>query len=364
MSFAEFFGNAEVVRRLRDMLARERFPHAVILAGPEGAGKYTLALKLARAMNCLQPVQNDGLPDYCGSCSNCRRIGEAEDLDARFAEAVDVREGMRDTDKRETRILVQTHPDVLVIPPDPPQMMIKVDQVRHVIGTVRYKPQEGSRRVFIFTNSVFIKEAANSLLKVLEEPPDFATIFLLTRNPGELLPTIRSRCITFTLAQLSVQEIEQYLAGQRPEWNVRQRQLAARISGGAIGRARSVDLEGYITSRKDALALLHSALQPDDHSPLFRTTETYKASGEGKEKTDHLVAALYSLLKDLLALISGAPELVRNTDITVELKTLASNINFQWITHATRQLGQFQNGMRRNALRPVALDAFALSLER
>jgi len=364
MSFTDFHGNSDVVRRLREMLARDRFPHAVILAGPEGAGKYTLALKLARAMNCLHPTQNDGLPDYCGSCSNCRRIGQSEDLDARCAEAVEAREGMRDTDKRETRILVQTHPDVLVIPPDPPQMMIKVDQVRHVIGTVRYKPQEARRRVFIFTNSVFIKEAANSLLKVLEEPPDFATIFLLARNPGELLPTIRSRCVSFALAQLSIQEIEQYLASQRPEWNVRQRQLAARISGGAIGRARSVDLEAYVTSRKDALALLHSALQSSDHSPLFRTTETYKGGAEGKEKTDQLLAALYSLLKDLLSLVSGAPELLRNTDIAPELKTLASSVDFQWITNATRQLGQFQNGMRRNVLRPLSLDAFSLSLER
>ena len=140
----------------------------------------------------------DGLPDFCGVCSNCTRIGQAEDLESRFAEAVEAREGLRETDKRETRILVQTHPDVLVVPPDPPQMMIKVDQVRQVIQTARYKPQESRRRVFIFVDSAFMKEAANALLKVLEEPPDFATIFVLARNPGELLPTIRSRCVTFT----------------------------------------------------------------------------------------------------------------------------------------------------------------------
>jgi DNA polymerase-3 subunit delta' len=364
MSFTDFHGNLEVVHRLRQMLARDRFPHAVILSGPEGSGKYTLALKLARAMNCLEQIQTEGLPDYCGSCSNCRRIGEAEDLSARCTEAVEAREGLRETDKRETRILIQTHPDVMVVPPDPPQMMIKVDQVRHVIGTIRYKPQEARRRVFIFTDSAFIKEAANSLLKILEEPPEFATIFLLAKNPGELLATIRSRCVIFALAQLSADEIEQYLAGERPEWNVRQRQLAARLSGGAIGRARSFELEEYVTSRRDALALLNTVVQSNDHSPLFHITETYRAGAEGKEKTDQLLAALYSLLKDLLALTSGAPELMRNTDIAAELKTLAPSLGFQWITAATRQLGQFQNGMRRNALRPLALDAFALSLER
>jgi DNA polymerase-3 subunit delta' len=364
MPFSTFHGNSGVVQRLREALARDRFPHGVILAGPQGAGKYTLALMLARTMNCLQPPQTDGLPDFCGVCDNCRRIGEAEDLDARFAEAVETREGLRETDKRETRILVQTHPDVMVVPPDPPQMMIKVDQVRQVIQTSHFKPQEARRRVFIFSDSAFMKEAANALLKVLEEPPEFANIFLLARNPGELLPTIRSRSVTFTLAALPVAEIESYLAQDRPEWNARQRQLAARLSGGAVGRARILDLEEYVAARKDALALLVTAVRSADHSDLFRTTETYRAGGEGKAKTDHLLAAIYGLLKDLLALISGTPELVRNTDIAAELKSLAGSVDFNWISQATRQLGQVQSGMRRNVLRPLSLDAFALALER
>src|SRR5258708_2630020 len=216
MPFSGFHGNKEVVGRLREMLARDRFPHAVILAGPQGAGKYTLAMMLARAMNCQgigrsgdrvigtsgTAFETDGLPDFCGRCDNCRRIAEALDLDARFAEAVEAREGLRDTDKRETRILIQTHPDVLVIPPDPPQMMIKVDRVRPVKVTFRSRRAEARRRVFIFTAATFMKEAANALLKTLEEPPEFATIFLLARNPGELLPTIRSRSAVHTLNPL------------------------------------------------------------------------------------------------------------------------------------------------------------------
>ena len=364
MSFAGFVGNGETIHRLREMLARDRFPHGVILAGPQGAGKYTLALMLARTMNCLQPRETDGLPDYCGVCSNCVRIGQAEDLDARFAEAVETREGLRETDKRETRILVQTHPDVLVVPPDPPQMMIKVDQVRQVIQTSHFRPQEAQRRVFIFVDSAFMKEAANALLKVLEEPPDFATIFLLARNPGELLPTIRSRCMTFTLSALPTSEIEQYLEKARPEWNLRQRQLVARLSGGAIGRARGLNLEEYMAARKDALTMLITAVRSAEHSDLFRTTETYRAGGEGKEKTDRLMSAIYGLLKDLTALISGTPELIRNTDILTELKSLASSIDFSWITLATQQLGQVQSGMRRNVLRPLSLEAFVLTLEK
>ena len=364
MSFSEFHGNPEVVRHLREMLARNRFPHAVILGGAQGSGKYTLSLMIARAMNCLQPPDIDGLPDYCGVCSNCQRIALAVNLEALCDEAAEARESLRDADKRETRIFIQTHPDVLIIPPDPPQLMIKVDQVRHVINTVHYRPSQGPKRVFIFTDSAFMKEAANALLKILEEPPEYATIFLLAKNPGDLLATIRSRSVLFRLAPLSPEAIERDLAKHRPEWNARQRQLVARLSAGAVGMARSLDLAAYMESRQDALVLLNSATQSVDHSLLFRTTENYRAGAEGKQKIDRLLRALYSLLKDLLAITSGTPDLVRNTDIAAELKSLAKTVDFQWITQATQQLGQVQRGMRRNALRSLSLDALSLSLER
>src|SRR5215471_3816926 len=270
MPFSDFHGNREIVLRIREMLARDRFPHGVILAGPAGSGKYTLATMVARAMNCLEHATSDGLPDFCGKCSNCVRIGQSEDLDARSAEAVEARDALKETEKKETRLFIQTHPDVLVIPPDPPQMMIKVDQVRHVIDTIYFRPSEGIERVFIFTDSAFMKEAANSLLKVLEEPPEFATIFLLTENPGELLPTIRSRSMVFTLRALSPQEIEKYLAAARPEWNARQRALVARLCGGAVGRARSFDIEGYVAARSHALVVLNSALRGGEHGELFK----------------------------------------------------------------------------------------------
>src|SRR6202162_2611370 len=242
--FSDFHGNTQIVHRLRDMLARDHFPHAVVLAGGRGCGKYTLALMLAQALNCLTPTETDGPPDFCGKCANCVRIAQAADLDARFEEAVEARENLREADKKETRLFVQTHPDVLIVPPDPPQMMIKVDQVRRVIETIYYRPAEGRERVYIFTDSAFMKEAANSLLKVLEEPPEFATIFLLTENPGELLPTIRSRSMIVTLAALPAEEIEKYLAEHRPEWKASERALVARLCEGCVGRARSFDLAG------------------------------------------------------------------------------------------------------------------------
>ena len=364
MSFSDFYGNSEIVHRLRDMLGRERFPHAVVLAGPQGSGKYTLALMLAQALNCLNPTKTDSLPDFCGTCANCMRIAQAADLDARFAEAVEVRENLREADKKETRIFVQTHPDVLAVPPDPPQMMIKVDQVRRVIETIYYRPAEGRERVYIFTASSFMKEAANSLLKVLEEPPEFATIFLLTENSGELLPTIRSRSMVFTLGALPLEEVERYLAEHRPEWKPAQRSLVARLSEGAVGRASGFDVAGYTVARDHALAILNSALRNGEHSELFKVTESYRPGAEGREKIELLIRTLYSLLRDLMFLQSGATEMIRNTDVASELKRLAEDADFDWITTASDRLAEVERGMRRNLLRSLSLDAFAVALEK
>jgi DNA polymerase-3 subunit delta' len=369
MPFSDFVGNPKTVHRMREMLARNRFPHAVILSGAKGSGKYTLALMLARAMNCLEQSSTDGgLPDFCGRCSNCARIAQSEDLDSRFAEAVEARESLRDSDKKETRLFVQTHPDVLIIPPDPPQLMIKVDQVRHVIETIYYRPAEARERVYIFTGSAFMKEAANSLLKVLEEPPEFASIFLLTENAGELLPTIRSRSMTFNLGAIAAREIENRLAQLRPDWDAHQRALVARLSEGAIGRALSFDIESYIAARSHALIMLKSALSGSanisDHTELFKVTETYRSGAEGREKIDNLLRTLYSLLEDVMFLQSGAPQLIRNTDIVGELKKISEAADFAWVQRAAEGLGEVERGLRRNLLRSLSLDAFATALER
>lgn len=364
MPFSDFLGNADTMHRLREMVARKRLPHAVILSGVHGAGKYTLALMLARAVNCQEQPVSDGMPDFCGRCSNCARIGQAIDLDARFAEAVEARDGLREADKKETRVFVQTHPDVLVIPPDPPQMMIKVDQVRHVIETIYFRPAEARERVYIFTDSAFMKEAGNSLLKILEEPPEFATIFLLAENAGELLPTIRSRSVQFTLGALKAEEIANLLAERRPEWNPQEQALVARLCEGAVGRALSFDLRSYVAARSQALVLLKSALQDSDHSELFKTTESYRPGAEGREKTDNLLRTMYALLGDLLFLESGAPHLVRNTDIQGELKKMAESADFAWISRAAGALNEVERGMRRNLLRSLSLDAFATGMEK
>jgi DNA polymerase-3 subunit delta' len=292
------------------------------------------------------------------------RIGQSSDLEARVDEAIAAREDLREVDKKETRILIQTHPDVLVIPPDPPQLLIKLGQVRTMIREIYRMPAEAKRAVYIFTSASFMKEAANSLLKVLEEPPAHANIVLLAENLGDLLPTIRSRGSIFRLGAIPLDEIEKLLAERRTDWRPAQRSLVARLAQGAVGQALGFDLDGYLASRTDALLILRNALRDPDYSALFRMTETYRAGAEGQEKTAKLLGAMLSLLEDLLLLRSGAPALVRNIDIEKELAAMAPQVSLEWIEAAERGVDQVRSGMRRNLLRSLALDAFATDLVR
>jgi DNA polymerase-3 subunit delta' len=132
---------------------------------------------------------------------------------------------------------------------------------------------------------------------------------------------------------------------------------------GAIGRARTFDLAGYSAARKDALAVLGSALRAGEHSELFRITETYRAGAEGREKMERLLRTLYSLLQDLAFINSGTPELIRNRDIQPELSQLAKSADFPWIATAADRLAEVERGMRRNLLRSLSIDSFAAALE-
>ena len=372
MSFDQFAGNVATVRHLREAIAAARLPPALILSGPRGAGKYTLALMLAQTMACLQQPSSDGLPDFCGVCSNCTRIAGSSPLSERVTEALAARDDLREVDKKETRILIQTHPDVVVIPPDPPQLLIKLGQVRSVVQRIYRLPAEAPRAVYIFTSTAFMKEAANSLLKILEEPPDYAHIMLLAENPSELLPTIRSRSSIFRLGALPPQRIEAVLADRRKEWNAKQRALVARLAEGAIGQALGFDLEAYLASRNDALVMLHNAtgeatgarMAEAEWGAIFRVTETYRAGAEGQQKTSALLHAFAGLLEDLLLLHSGAGHLIRNIDLLAELTRIAQSVSLPWMEGAVRGLDQVTQGMRRNLLRSLALDSFAVGLMR
>jgi DNA polymerase-3 subunit delta' len=150
----------------------------------------------------------------------------------------------------------------------------------------------------------------------------------------------------------------------RRELKSQDRALASRLAEGAVGRALTIDLGVYLASRQDALILLRNTLREPDYSVLFRATESYRAGADGQEKTINLLRALGSLIEDLLLIVAGTPQLIRNLDIEAELLRLAQGITVDWIDGAARAMVQVEQGMRRNLLRSLSLDALAVSLDK
>ena len=130
-----------------------------------------------------------------------------------------------------------------------------------------------------------------------------------------------------------------------------------------MGRALKIDLEVYLASRQDAMVVLRTALREPDYSQLFKATESYRGGADGQEKTVNLLRALGSLVEDLMLVMAGTPGLVRNLDMQAELERMALGLTVDWIDSTARALAQVEQGMRRNLLRSLSLDAMAVGLE-
>src|SRR5215470_4463700 len=235
MSFSEFLGNERIVSALRGMLRRERVPSALLFTGPRGVGKYTLARMFAQAANCLRLKD-----DFCGECENCVRIARLANLEPLIEAGLSERGESADAAAVERMpLILETDPDVWALVPDPVRLrtpvarpMIRVGQLRAVQRAAYFKPQ-GRRRVFILDGADTMRWSdADVFLKILEEPPESATLILLASAPDSLLPTIRSRCLQFHFGPVPAETIESFLK-DRADAKAAEPKLAAQFSDGS-----------------------------------------------------------------------------------------------------------------------------------
>ena len=360
MGFDSFTGNAPAVTSLRRMLSSGRLPGSMILAGPMGVGKHTLASMIARALNCLDD-EATAAGDFCGLCSNCRRIAPTEypEGDEDFAKMLAARPKMKADDRRDHPLMFSTHPDVIAFLPDGPLRQISIDQARKLKDLAQFLPAAGRRRMIIVDEADRMDAAAaNSMLKVLEEPPETTALILTATNYYELLPTIRSRGIVVHLSPVAENEVEKFME-RRTEMSPADRRLAAHLAEGSPGKALSLDLDAARKQRRDAAEWLVSATsQKTNYDELMARTE---ALARGDDNLEVVVGVLYSLLEDLLHLRAGRPAL-RNVELEAILRPLAARLDWTWVSGAATRLDNLQRNLRRNLNRQLALEALAAVL--
>ena len=363
MVFAEFLGNERIITALRGMLAADRVPHAMLFAGPRGVGKYTLARMFAQAANCERSKD-----DFCGECEPCQHIGLLAEPGPLIEQGLAERGESPDAATVErVPLILQTHPDVWAIVPDPIRLrnpvarpVIHMGQLRAVQRAAYFKPT-CRRRVFILDGAETMRwDLAGIFLKILEEPPESATLILLAPNPYQLLPTIRSRCLQFFLAPLPAEQIEELLK-RRTKLKAAERGLAAQLAEGSPGVAMDLDLDESIRLRRDVLRLLERASEARSYAQLF--AETSRLAKNQKESFEIILEVFYTVLTDLLELSCSPTNCVlRNPALGQELESVSKRIDFRWIAQAVEGVDQLHGRLRRNINRQLGLDALAVSL--
>ncbi|MEW6126134.1 MAG: DNA polymerase III subunit delta' [Acidobacteriota bacterium] len=321
MKFSSLVGNERIKELLMRAVSDGRIGQGLIFAGERGIGKHQFAMALAQAVNCEQPVGGDS----CGGCLNCRKFA-ARDFT-----------------------------DVKIIVPD--GQFIKIEQTREMSKEAYFKPFEGRRRVFIIDEAERLKEqAANSILKTLEEPPDTSLIILITEKPYALLQTIRSRCQMLNFAPLTYQELEAFLKAnyKRPMEETR---LLARLARGSIGRALEIDLGEYREARQAALEIIEAQLVTHDAIRLLAAAE-HLGRKLDKPEFEKQTDLMLILLQDIFYLKSGkAIDSLTNADIAERLKRIADASSFEQISHFVERLEGVLQNLARNINRHLALEA-------
>jgi DNA polymerase III subunit delta' len=363
MGFTEFLGNEAMVAVLRGALRAERVPHAMLFTGPRGVGKFTLARMFAQAANCERLKD-----DFCGECPTCQRIGQLANLGDLIAQGLAERGESADAATVErVPLIVQSHPDVWVMVPDPVRLktpvvrpVLRIGQLRAVQRAAYFQPM-GRRRVFILDGAETMRaDVSNVFLKILEEPPGSATLILTAPSPFNLLPTIVSRCMQFHFAPLPQPEVESILkakGGLKPA----DIKLAAQLSEGSPGLATEMNVEAVVERRRAIVRILEHAARGQGYSQLFATTN--QLAKDRESSYEDLLGDFYGLLSDLLELSAGlkSPQL-RNPNLAKELEALARAVDTEWVMRAISGIDELAAGARRNLNRQLGMDALAASL--
>jgi DNA polymerase III delta' subunit len=297
LAFKDILGNQRVKHILHKALGRGRIPGSLLFSGPEGVGKRDVALTVAKALNCLNLRD-----DACEKCDHCLAINKG-----RF-------------------------PDVLEITPE--KDMIKINQIREMKQVVYLKPMTGRKKVFILRPAESMSlDAANSTLKVLEEPPEFSHIILLTENPFQLLPTIKSRCQRLAFTPVSPYDIQKALTNRGID--AKKARIMSLMSQGNVRQAMKMKWDEAEEERKLAWNIFSSLRDGRNAAAFFKKYAQYsrtKLSGE----LSGVLELLASFIRDLMLLKTGGDrDLLMNPDwedqLTDYAKTGEEHVFLEWL---------------------------------
>ena len=309
MAFQNILGNKRVKTILSKALQKNRIPHSLLFVGPEGVGKMETALVVAKALNCLQKID-----DSCEECAACVAINK------------------------------KNFPDVMEVSPQ--KDVIKIEQMRLLKSTAYLKPMVGKKRVFIISDAEKMREeASNSLLKILEEPPSFSHIFLCTANPYLILPTIKSRCQVLSFAPVFKEDIEKVLLEKGH--GAEQARVISLVVRGNLKYALSLDWEDLQEKRQKAWQVLFALIKKEKASVFLK--EFSSSRFLARQEIEQIFEFLSSFCRDIVLIKEdGDLSHLMNPDYGQDLGEVSQLLSLEYALDFLRKIDYSLYALQKN----------------
>ncbi len=331
MIFEHIKGHDRPIQWLQTAIQSQHFGHAYLFYGEPAIGKRQTAVALAQFLHCENP-QPPPLFDSCGQCRSCHQIQEF------------------------------IHPDLFLLQPADETKQnpkIKIDQIRDIEHLMTYRPLIGSHKICLIDDAESMTiEAANALLKTLEDPPNHCLFLLISSQPDHLLPTIRSRCLSLRFSPLPVDQVVTYLT-EHTSLSRKEAQLVAVFSEGRLGYALTLDPAEITLKVRQYWAL------------LFGTASSSAATicdlSEDLVKTHHVPEAMHWFwlaLRDLLSYSldpDQGPSFFQ--DQKGDFPSLCQHLSPGIILNLLQELHQLEQGQRRNLNVQIGLERFLFHVQ-
>ena len=324
--FKHLLGHKKAKSLLQGAAAKNKIGHAYLFRGPDGVGKKTAAQMFAAYLNCK--TQQDS--DSCGNCASCRKY------------------------------ISGNHPDLIHIAPE--GAAIKIDQVRKLKHQLAFPPLEAKVRTIILEDiHTMRREAANSLLKTLEEPAPNNLFILTADQAGEILPTIISRCQIIPFGPLDLEDMAQVLMQENGIEKAEALTLAS-VAEGSLGRAKLLLDQGLLSFRQEVVEqlLFMQNGQPETIAQVFLLSEKTAAL---KENIHEFLALLRLWYRDLVLVAAGAEESsAANKDLVSYLPTAVKRWSLTQIYDKIHHLDRAEKQLLRNCSRSLVLETLFFDL--
>lgn len=304
MSFKNIPGQSKTKRILKDTIKKDRISHAYLFTGNKGLGKSEMAREFAQAIFC-----NENISEGCGECISCKKFKH------------------------------DNHPDFDVIDVQKDHKSILIDQIRELQKEISYKPYESDYKIYIIDNAERMTEQAqNSLLKTLEEPPEYAIIILTNEDKNDLISTIVSRCQEVKLYNQPEDIIKQYLKDVKG-FNEEEAALYATLARGKYKKAVNLALKEDFIDKRDQIIKFIINIDEKDNFEIYELSEKLKKISESDFP---LFELLLSLFRDILVLKQDESDAIINFDYKELIAEAVNKFNIKDIFKLTNQINQYK----------------------